>query len=85
VGDAQLRVSWATPSVSSVSAALRRVDQSDWLPMMMPTRGASSPIQAPRPQPALPSGAAPGHYRGKAEATQAGRGPIVNDSLTKRA
>ena len=32
-----MRVSWATPSASSISAAACMVAQSDWLPMMMPT------------------------------------------------
>ena len=36
-----MRVSKATPSASSVSAAWRMVSQSDWLPMMIPTAAAS--------------------------------------------
>src|SRR3954454_34637 len=32
-----MRASYATPSASSVSAACRRVGQSDWLPMMIAT------------------------------------------------
>src|SRR5256885_9727184 len=34
-----MRVSWATPRASRVSAAWCMVVQSDWLPMMMPTSG----------------------------------------------
>src|SRR3954453_10042338 len=35
-----MRAAWATPNASSVSAAWRMVDQSDWLPMMMATGGS---------------------------------------------
>ena len=37
-----MRVSNGTPSASSVSAAWRMVSQSDWLPMMIPTRAVVS-------------------------------------------
>ena len=37
-----MRVSNGMPSASSVSAAWRMVSQSDWLPMMIPTRAVVS-------------------------------------------
>src|SRR5690606_13754449 len=37
-----IRTSWAIASSSSTAAAWRSVDQSDWLPMIRPTRGACS-------------------------------------------
>src|SRR5882724_931152 len=53
-----MRASCGTPSASSVSAAWRKVAQSDWLPMMMPTSGdrlamRNSPQTPPRERGAI--------------------------------
>ena len=47
-----MRVSWGTPSASRTSAACFMVPQSDWLPMMIPTKAVSAirhSLQSHRP------------------------------------